>query len=73
MSPKVIGLLALVAAVILVIYGLNASDSLGSEVNEVLTGNPTDRAMWLMIGGAVLGVLGLVLLARGGRTADRAI
>ena len=68
MPVKVIGLVALVVGVILVIYGINASDSVGSEINEALSGTPTDKAMWLLIGGAALGVVGLVVLARGVRS-----
>ena len=33
----------------------------------VFTGNPTDRAMWMLIGGAILAVMGLVGLLRGSR------
>jgi drug/metabolite transporter (DMT)-like permease len=68
MPVKVIGLVALVVGVILVVYGINASDSLSSEVKEALEGTPTDKALWLLIGGAALGVLGLAVLARGVRS-----
>jgi hypothetical protein len=70
MPVKAIGAVALVAGVILVIFGFNASDSIASEVSEVFTGNPTDRSIWMLVGGAALGIFGLALLARGGR-ADR--
>jgi len=72
MPVKVIGLVALVVGVILVVYGINASDSVSSEVKEALSGTPTDKAMWLLIGGAALGVLGLAVLARGVRTSRAA-
>jgi len=68
MPVKAIGLVALVVGVILVVYGINASDSLSSDINQALSGTPTDKAMWLLIGGAALGVLGLAVLARGVRT-----
>jgi hypothetical protein len=54
-----------VVGVILVIYGINASNSVGSEISEAVTGEPTDRSMWLLIGGAVLAVIGLVGTLRG--------
>ena len=53
----------------LLIYGINASDSLGSEVKEAFTGTPSDQSIWLIVGGVLLGVLGLVALARPARTA----
>jgi hypothetical protein len=67
MPAKAIGLIALVAGVILVILGINASDSFASEVSEFFTGNPTDRAIWYLLGGAVLGVVGIAMLTRGAR------
>lgn len=68
---KILGAALLVIGVILLIYGLSASDAFASEVSEAFTGEPTDRAMWLMIGGGVAAVVGL-LLVLGGRRAVRA-
>jgi hypothetical protein len=68
MSSKMIGLALLVVGVILLIFGINASDAFGSEVKEVFTGTPTDKSIWLIVGGALLGVLGLVALSRPGGT-----
>ena len=50
----------LVAGVVLLIFGINATDSFTSSVSKFFTGSPTDKAIWLMLGGIVLGVLGLV-------------
>ena len=66
MSNKAIGIALLVVGVVLLIFGLNASDSLCSEVKEAFTGNPTDRSIWLIVGGSLLGVLGLVSVLRPG-------
>lgn len=50
---------ALVAGgIALIIYGLSASNSLSSDVSRAVTGEPTDRAMWLLIGGIVAVVVG---------------
>ena len=62
---KSLGIALLVVGVILLIFGFNASDSLSSSVKETFTGNPTDRSMWFLVGGAALSVLGLVALLRG--------
>ncbi|HYC79351.1 MAG TPA: DUF3185 family protein [Planctomycetota bacterium] len=59
----------LVVGVVLVIWGLNASDSFSSEVSEAVTGSPSDKAMWLLGGGLLLGVAGLFGLLRGRRGA----
>lgn len=50
----------LVVGAILLVYGLNAGDSFASEVKEAFDGTPTDKALWFVIGGAVLAVVGLV-------------
>jgi uncharacterized membrane protein YidH (DUF202 family) len=66
MPNKAIGLALLVVGVILLILGINAADSVGSEVKEVFTGTPTDKSIWLIVGGALLGVLGLIAVTRPG-------
>jgi hypothetical protein len=63
-----VSLILLVVGVILVIYGINASTSVGSDVSRAVTGTPTDKSMWLLIGGAVLAIVGLVGTLRGGRS-----
>lgn len=62
---KAISLALLAAGIILIIYGINASESFSSEVSRVFTGSPTDRAIWLLVGGVVAAVIGLVGFARG--------
>ena len=57
----------MVGGIILLIFGWNEHQSAGSEISKFFTGNPTDRSMWMLIGGAVLAVLGLVGLLRGSR------
>jgi hypothetical protein len=61
---KAIALALLVGGVILIVMGINANNSLSSDVSRAFTGNPTDRAMWMMIGGAVAAVVGLTLTLR---------
>ena len=61
---KALGLALLVGGIILIIFGVNESNSLGSDINRVVTGNPTDKSMWMLIGGAVAAVIGLVITLR---------
>lgn len=53
-----LGIACLVAGILLIVYGLNASDSFASNVKESITGNPSDRSIWLLVGGAALVVVG---------------
>ena len=55
----------LVVGVVLTIFGINASNSVGSSVSRAFTGTPTNHSMWLLIGGIALAVIGLVLTLRG--------
>ena len=64
---KPISLALLVGGIILLIYGANASDSVGSGVSRFFTGSPTDKTMWLLIGGAIATVVGGVGLLRGSK------
>ena len=61
---RVVGIACLVVAVFLLLWGLDASGSLGSEFSRFFRGTPTDRTMRLLIGAAVFGAVGLGLLAR---------
>jgi hypothetical protein len=62
-KPVCIALLAV--GILLIIFGINAGNSLGSSVSRFFTGSPTDKAMWLLIGGVLAGVVGLFGLLRG--------
>jgi hypothetical protein len=64
---KPISLALLVGGIILIVYGVSASDSLGSGFSRFFTGSPTDKTMWLLIGGAAASVIGAAGLLRGSR------
>lgn len=64
-KPIAIALLAV--GVLLIIYGINASNSFTSEISKAFTGSPTDKTIWLLAAGIIAGVIGLVGLVRGGR------
>jgi hypothetical protein len=64
-----IGIALLVGGVILLIFGINASDSFSSDVSRFFTGSPSDKTVWMVIGGAVAAVLGLIFTLRGGKSA----
>jgi hypothetical protein len=54
----------LVIGVILLVFGLNAYHSASSDVSRFFTGAPTDKALWLLIGGSAAGVVGFLGLTR---------
>jgi purine-cytosine permease-like protein len=62
---KAISLALLVGGIALVIVGINAADSLASDISRFFTGSPTDKAVWMLIGGVALSIVGLVGLLRG--------
>ncbi|MCK9488350.1 MAG: DUF3185 family protein [Xanthomonadales bacterium] len=66
-GTKILGLVLLVAGIILLYFGFNATDSLGEQAMETVTGRYTDNTMWYLIGGGVLGAAGLGLLLFGRR------
>jgi hypothetical protein len=49
----------LIVGIMLVIFGISAVESFSSDVSRFFTGAPTDRAIWLLIGGVFASVIGL--------------
>ena len=43
----------------LIIYGVNATNSFTSDVSRFFTGSPTDKAVWMLIGGIIASIIGL--------------
>ena len=62
---KLISLAILAVGIVLVIYGVSASKSFSSDVSRFFTGSPTDKTIWMLIGGIVAIIIGLVGLLRG--------
>jgi hypothetical protein len=61
---KGIGLALLAVGAALIIFGVNASESAGSEVSRFFTGTPTDKTMWLLIAGIAAAIVGAVMTFR---------
>jgi Protein of unknown function (DUF3185) len=62
---KPLSIAFLVVGLLLLIFGLSAGDSIASNVKESVTGTPTDKSLWLIIGGVVGIILGGFGLVRG--------
>lgn len=61
---RIISLALLIGGVVLMIIGINATDSFGSEIPRFFTGSPSDKAIWMFLGGLAAVVAGLVLTLR---------
>jgi uncharacterized membrane protein YidH (DUF202 family) len=65
---KTISLAILAGGVLLLIFGINAYNSSSSDISRFFTGSATDKSIWMLVGGAVATVLGLVGLLRRSKT-----
>jgi hypothetical protein len=63
---KIVSLALLAGGIVLIVIGMNASNSVGSGFSRFFTGSPTDKTVWLLIGGIAAAVLGAGGLLRGG-------
>lgn len=61
---KVVSLTILAGGILLIIFGVSASKSFSSDISRFFTGTPTDKAIWMLVGGVVATVIGLVRLSR---------
>ncbi len=64
---KPLSLALLVAGVVLLALGVIEADSVSSSFSRLFTGEPTDKSIWLLIGGGVATIAGLGGLGRGSR------
>jgi Protein of unknown function (DUF3185) len=65
---KPLSLALLVGGIVLIIYGISASESFSSDVSNFFTGSPTDKTIWLLIGGVVAAAIGAGGMMRGSKT-----
>ena len=64
-NNKILGLVLLVVGLILLFFAYQASQSLGDQVSEAVTGRFTDSTTWFLILGAASAVAGAGLLLFG--------
>ena len=58
MNTKAISIILLAVGIMLIIWGFSASDSISSDASRFFTGSPTNKTMWLLIGGGVMAFAG---------------
>src|SRR5258708_9407488 len=66
-----IGIALVVVGMVLLAFGIEASESIGSSFTRLFTGAPTDKAIWLMIGGILTLGVGLAMSLRGPMSSER--
>ncbi len=65
---KILYVALLIGGIFLVVYGINASHSIGSDFSRLFTGSPTEKSIWLLIGGIAIAVVGAGGLIRGSKS-----
>ena len=61
---KAVSLAILAGGILLLIFGVSASESLSSDFSRFFTSSPTSKAIWMLVGGVVATIIGLVGLLR---------
>jgi hypothetical protein len=51
--------------ILLIIFGVSASRSFSSDLSRFFTGAPTDKAIWMPVGGVAASIIAVVGLLRG--------
>ena len=64
---RLAGIVVLVVGIILVVYGVNASQSASSEISKFFTGAATNKALYLIVGGAIAVLAGVSMAATASR------
>lgn len=64
MTRKMISAGLLVAGILLLYFGYQEYQSIGSEVEEFFTGSPSSKAVWFLVGGGAAAIAGLVGLLK---------
>jgi hypothetical protein len=65
---KTLSFVLLIAGVIFLLYGISAFHSIGSNVSRIATGSSTDKAIWLLAGGAVFAAAGFAGILGGSKS-----
>lgn len=64
---KIISIALLIGGIVLLTYGISASESISSDFSRFFTGKPTEKSIWMLIGGFIAIVIGAGGLLRSSR------
>ncbi|MCE9533435.1 MAG: DUF3185 family protein [Planctomycetes bacterium] len=70
-NSRIIGLVILAAGIALLIFGINATNSVSERIVEGFTGRYTDKTTWYLMGGIAGIVGGGALSLFGGRCSTK--
>jgi drug/metabolite transporter (DMT)-like permease len=56
---KIIFWALIIGGVVLIVLGFNETNSFRSDFSRFFTGSPTNKAIWMLLGGFVAAVIGL--------------
>lgn len=65
---RLFSLVLLITGIVLLAYAISASDSIGSAFSRLFTGAPTDKTIWLLIGGGICAAIGAGGLLTGNKS-----
>jgi hypothetical protein len=66
-TQRILGIVLLVAGLVFLTIGMNASHSVADQVSNTFTGRFTDHTTWYMVGGGAAALFGLLMLGTGAR------
>jgi len=55
---KIISTVLLVSGIVFIILGISAMDSFSSDVSRLFDGTPSDKSIWMIVGGVIAVILG---------------
>ena len=61
---RTLGIGLLIFGIMLIVLGMNASDSVESDFSKFFTGTPISKALWLLVSGIVSVIVGGMLSLR---------
>lgn len=62
-----ISIALIIVGVVLLSYGLISADSLASRFSNFFSGHPTDKTVWLCLGGGIALLIGVTSVIRSSR------
>lgn len=65
---KLVSLALLVGGIVFIVLGVSATKSFSSDVSRFFTGSPTDKAVWMLVGGSIAAIAGLAGTLRGSKS-----
>jgi len=60
MNKGLPGVLLVILGIVLIIWGVRGLNSIESDLSRFITGSPTNKSIWLIIGGGVAAMVGLM-------------